>query len=54
MEEADNSRVDFRVVEDDECDGSQMEGKQNREINIPSILIPFLSDIKNTLLYPYS
>ena len=42
MQKSNYCREDVRDVEDDQSDGSYMEKKDNREVNIPSFLIPFL------------
>lgn len=43
MEESDDCRVDVGDVDDDECDGSDVVGDDDREVHVPSLLVPFLS-----------
>lgn len=43
MEESDDCRVDVGDVDDDECDGSDVVGEDDREVHVPSLLVPFLS-----------
>lgn len=50
MEESDDCRVDVGDVDDDECDGSDVVGEDDREVHVPSLLVPFLSKQRHTLL----
>ena len=50
MDKAEHSTDDFRKVKNREGQADQVIAKNNREIDIPSFLIPFLSYI---IAYPF-
>ncbi len=54
MNEAHHNCIDIRDVDQYHSDGSDMIGEDNREINVPSFLIPFLNRLYPTLLYSTS
>lgn len=50
VEESDDCWVNVGDVDDDECDGSDVVGEDDWEIHVPSLLVPFLSKQRRTLL----
>ena len=50
MQKSDDGGINIGDVEDDGGDGSDVEGEEDGEIDIPGFLIPFLHLLKNTLL----
>lgn len=43
MEEADDASEGVGDVDDDQRDGSHVVGEDDREVDVPSLLVPFLN-----------
>ena len=54
MNEPHNNCVDVWDIYQNHSDSSDVIGEDNREVNIPSFLIPFLNRLYPTLLYSTS
>lgn len=50
VEESNDCRIDVGDVDDDECDGSDVVGEDYGEVHVPSLLVPFLTQQRFTLL----